>query len=179
MHFGTLTLVWVLSLSDIELTPYPHSRHLWRYGILSLTGQLGVSPLDYPISSFTPIPTSGEAELRHISGGTSYHPSRLASNRKTALLYLFKPSSEFSPLVPGHPSDLNLSTGSEPPSRFPGISPYPGLDRQVSGPIPVTWALSHPSTWACACVEFAFAMVTGINLATEINSLPRVSKRTI
>ncbi len=63
MHFGTLTPVWVLPLLENELTPFPHSRLLRWQKILSLTGQLGISPLGCPVSISTLWPTSGEAEL--------------------------------------------------------------------------------------------------------------------
>ncbi len=84
----------------------------------------------------------------------------------------------FSPLVPSHPSDLNLNMGSEPPSRVPGTSPYSGLDRQVSGLTPVTQGAFTPNPLV-NCGIFAFDAATCFNLATEVNSLPRVSKRTM
>ena len=58
---------------------------------------------------------------------------------------LLPDSISFLPLVPGHPSDLNLNMGSELPSGFPRTSPCPGLDRPASGLAPVTRALSHPT----------------------------------
>ena len=43
-----------------------------------------------------------------------------------------------SPLAPGHPNDLHISTGNGPPSRFRETSSCPGLDRLVSGPTAMT-----------------------------------------
>ena len=84
----------------------------------------------------------------------------------------------FSPLVPGHTSDLNLNMVNGPPSRFPWTSPCQGLDRPVSGLIPVTRALSHPLPLQAAGDSLSLRLRC-FSLATEINSLPRVSKRTI
>jgi hypothetical protein len=68
------------------------------------------SPLGCPVSISTLLPTSGEAELRLISEGTSYCRTRLAL--KTGRLYsrfdilANQAVISFSPLVPGHPNDL-------------------------------------------------------------------------
>jgi len=101
-----------------------------------------ISPLGYLISSFTPLPVSGEAELWLITRTRSLpvcEAKGLFGRNQLSPI-----SIDFSPLVPGHPSDLNLSKGSEPPSCFRRTLLCPGLDRPVSGLTPVTWALSHP-----------------------------------
>ena len=87
-----------------------------------------------------------------------------------------KPSCPFSLLAPGHPSDLNLSNGIEPPSGFRQTSPCPGLDRPASGLIPVTVGAFTPACLKLAQVSLSLR-VPCVSLATEINSLPRVSKR--
>ncbi len=129
----------ILSLSDTELTPGPHSCLLRGLQIRSLTGWLSLSTLGYPISNSTPQSLSGKAELGLISRGTSYHRTRLALKRKAFQL------NAFLPLIPGHPNGLNPSTGYGPPSGFRLTSSYPGLDRPVSGLTPVTWGTFIPT----------------------------------
>ncbi len=116
------------------------------------------SPLGYPISSFTPLPVSAEAELRLISRNLlrillinpvkgSFGRNQLSPNSIDVWCrkhHFSKAELLISPLAPGHASDLNLNNASEPPSRFPWTLLCPGLDRRVSGLAPVTRALSHP-----------------------------------
>ncbi len=88
----------------------------------------------------------------------------------------------FSPLSPDHPSELILSIGSGPPPLFRRASAYPGIDRPVSGLVPVISGAFTPRPRPQSGYGLvAFAPATWrkpVNLTTETNSLPRVSKRT-
>ena len=89
----------------------------------------------------------------------------------------------FSPLTPGHPRDLSLTTGIGPPGSFHLPSPYPGLARPVSGRRRVIPGPFRPSTTLARAsyVHFAFATVSRLkplNLTTHLHSLARSSKRT-
>ena len=94
---------------------------------------------------------------------------------------LFRVSLGFSPLNLAHPRDWQLTTGIGPPSCFRRTSPWPGLDRRASGRIPVTpGAFTPRTTLFSSYVPVAFASATllkQLNLATEIHSPPRFSKR--
>ena len=88
----------------------------------------------------------------------------------------------FSPLAPGHPSELYLNTGSMPPSLFRGTSHCPGLDHLASGLTPViSGAFTPRPSPALAAAGSRFRSgfpLSAVNLTTEVNSLPRFPKRT-
>lgn len=88
----------------------------------------------------------------------------------------------FSPLFPDHPSEMILSTGNGPPPPFRRASACPGIDRPVSGLVPVIpGAFTPRPTLLSSYGPVAFALAAWripISLTTETNSLPRYSKRT-
>ena len=76
---------------------------------------------------------------------------------------------------------MHVSTPSGPPSPCWGTSPYPGLDRPASGLIRATPGAftPRPSLSVRTC-RFPYGFgVPPLNLAARMNSLPRVSRRTV
>ncbi len=88
-----------------------------------------------------------------------------------------------SPLAPGHPNDLHISTGNGPPSRFRETSSCPGLDRLVSGPTAMTPGTFTPRpSYTRRCIAdlllSLWLQALTFNLAITIDSPPRFSTRT-
>lgn len=99
-------------------------------------------------------------------------------------MVIFKPFSErVSPLIRAHGRDWHLTTPSRPPPCFRKASPWPRLDRRASGLTPVISGAFTPCPSLLSQLRaFAFAPATQLkllSLTTEVNSLPRVSKRTL
>lgn len=86
----------------------------------------------------------------------------------------------FSPLVPAHPREWQLTIGFGPPPCFRKASAWPGLDRRASDRTPVT---DRPFRRRATFEQYALSLslrlpARAVNLATEVNSLPHFSKRT-
>lgn len=164
-YFGTLTLVWVVPLSNIRLTPMlrlPPSQILQHSEFDLGSGNFCLLACQISISTSATI--SGEARLWPNLEGTSYRRTRLA----------FHPYSQLS----GTPCSQYPYS---PPRTGKSASTCPGIDRSASGIKAVTSGAIHTLPLACCghnCFRFGFTLNV-FNLATTLNSLPLCPKGTL
>lgn len=121
-HFGALTSVWVVSLTDWKLTPQP--------GLRSST-MTADSEFDKRSRNFSPgFPNQYLYPADYLRSG---HVSACLGRNQ-----LFPGLIGLSPLDAGHASDLKLNTANGPPRNFRHASTCPRLDRLASGRTPMT-----------------------------------------
>ena len=152
LYLRTLTLVWVIPLADTKLTPAP-----------SLQPSSAITHLEFdrvPRSFSSP---NNQSVLYLAINLQPRCPARhFGRNLLTPALI------SLSPLAPGHPNDLHISTGNGPPSCFRATSSCPGLDRLVSGPTAMTPGTftPRPSYTEEQCAHVAFAVASNLKFLT-------------
>ena len=163
-HFGALTSVWVVPLLDQEFTPWPRlppssvredSEFDWvAEGIAPLTTQSVTLPLTVPLGRL-------DCGLFRREPAITGHDWLITP----------RPGS-WERISPQHPFG--------PPRLLRGASPYPGLDRPVSGLAAVT---PRPLDGAPRCLRasrFRYGCgLSALTLATAANSPAHYSKRTL
>ena len=121
-HLGTLTTVWVVSLTDYKLTP--------QSGLRPSTMTAGLE-FDRRARDFS-------ARIRQ---SVLYSTDDLQSGHAATCFgrnQLMPGSISLSLLDAGHTNDLHINTACGPPRSFRHASTCPRLDHPASGRIPVT-----------------------------------------
>lgn len=148
----------MFSFRTSSLSRCPSSRLLRRWHIRSLIGFLGLSPLRWPIGSSTAPSISAEVYLRVVSGGTSYRRFRLVYRPYTRVRRV-----------------ICTSTSLRSSTLHYRASTCPGIDQPASGLTPVT-PRDHTGPLVSCGLSLSLRLPC-VNLATDVNSLARFSKR--
>ena len=127
-HLGTLTAFWVVPLLEYKFTPYPCFPTSTLYGHLEL---------DKEARDFSPC----------VPYPSLYHPHQLSRDLTAANFgrnQLSPDSIGFSPLLQSHTNACTQHCF-RPPQGITPASPCSGVDRPVSGQIPVTSGPFRPA----------------------------------